>query len=158
MIGDKMTNEQMAKELKGLVQLDIDAIRAYQQAIDNIDDFTIKSRLTEFQQDHRRHMTDLSPFVTRFGDKPPADKPDMKGFLIQGMTAIRSKMGTEQALKAMQSNERLTNRNYGQAVSMPWPADVQLVVQRCADDERRHLEYIDRTLQTRPWESSGAHA
>lgn len=157
MIGDKMTNEHMAKELKDLAQLDIDAIRAYQQAIDNIDDFTIKSRLTEFQQDHRRHVTDLTPFVIRFGDKPPADKPDMKGFLIQGMTAIRSKMGTEQALKAMQSNERLTNRNYGQAVSMPWPADVQLVVQRCADDERRHLEYIDLTLRTRPWESSGAH-
>jgi uncharacterized protein (TIGR02284 family) len=153
-----MTNEQMAKELKDLVQLDVDAVRAYQQAIDNIDDLTIKARLAEFQQDHRRHVIDLSPFVTRFGGKPPADKPDVKGFLIQGMTAIRSKMGIEQALKAMQSNERLTNRNYGEAVSMPWPADVQLVVQRCAEDERRHLEYVDRTLQTRPWEGAGTHA
>ncbi|BDG08665.1 hypothetical protein AMPC_17780 [Anaeromyxobacter paludicola] len=153
-----MTNEQMCKELKDLIQLDIDAIRAYQHAIDNIKDYSIKSRLTEFQQDHRRHVTDLSPIVTRYGDQPPRDRPDVKGFLIEGMTALRSNMGTEQALKAMQSNERLTNKNYGQAVSMPWPQDVETVIQRCAADERRHLEYIDQCLQTRPWESSGAHA
>ncbi len=152
-----MTNGQMVKELNALIQLDIDALRAYDQATQNIDAFAVKSRLSDFRSDHQRHITDLSPAVTRLGGRPPANKPDLKGFLIQGFTAIRSRTGTEGALKAMQTNEKLTNRTYAQAVSMPFPDDIAAIVQRCAQDERRHLEYIDETLRTRAWESTGAH-
>lgn len=152
-----MTNEEMCSELKSLIQLDIDAIRAYGAAIQRIDQPDIKLQLTEFQRDHERHIADLSPEVVRLGDKPPANRPDVKGFVIQGFTAVRSMTGTEGALKAMESNEKLTNRNYGKAVAMAFPPGPMMLLQRCAADERRHLEYIERTLRLRPWEASGTH-
>lgn len=154
-----MTNEELIKELNDLIQLDIDAIHAYGQAIDRIDLQDVKQRLSEFRRDHERHVADLSPEVQRLGGTPPAFKRDFKGFLIQGMTAARSAMGTEGALKAMQSNEKLTNKNYGQAMSKPIAdSRVLAIVQRNADDERRHLQYIEECLRMRPWETTGAHA
>ena len=153
-----MTNDEMISELSSLIQLDIDAIHAYDQAIKNIDVQEVKTRLTEFRRDHERHVADLSPEVQRLGGKPPAHKPDFKGFVIKGMTAVRSMTGTEGALKAMQTNEKLTNRNYAQATSKPFPDNIKPVLERNAADERRHLEYIEETLRMRPWESTGAHA
>lgn len=35
-----------------------------------------------------------------------AANPDLKGFVIQGLSAITSEMGDEAALKAMQGNEK----------------------------------------------------
>lgn len=152
-----MTNEEIVSELKALVQLDIDAIRAYDQAIGNIDVLEVKARLTEFRRDHERHVTALSPEIVRCGGTPPANRPDVKGFLIQGFTAIRSMTGTEGALKAMQSNEKLTNRSYGKACGMGFPPEILTLLRGCADDERRHLDYVEQCLRTRPWEGTGAH-
>jgi rubrerythrin len=152
-----MTNEEIVSELKSLIQLDIDAIRAYDQAMGNIEPSDVKARLTEFRRDHERHISALSPEVGRFGGTPPPNRPDVKGFVIQGFTAIRSMTGAEGALKAMQSNEKLTNRTYGKAVAMAFPPDLMTLLRSCADDERRHLEYIEQTLRLRPWEATGAH-
>ncbi len=152
-----MKNEEIVSELRSLMQLDVDAIHAYDQAIAKIDFDAARMRLTEFKHDHERHVAELSTHILRLGGTPPKPKPDVKGVLIQGMTALRSMTGTEGALKAMQMNEKLTNRNYGQAVSKPFPADVMTVLERNASDERRHLEYIEETLRMRPWESAGAH-
>jgi rubrerythrin len=152
-----MTNEEIVSELGSLIQLDVDAIRAYDQAIGNIDLPDVKARLTEFRRDHERHVSALSPEVQRLGGKPPANRPDVKGFVIQGFTAIRSMTGTEGALKAMQTNEKLTNRDYGKAVAMAFPPDIMTLLRSCADDERRHLDYIEQTLRLRPWEAAGAH-
>jgi uncharacterized protein (TIGR02284 family) len=152
-----MTNQEIISELKSLIQLDVDAIRAYDQAIGNVDLPDVKARLTVFRQDHERHVSTLSPEVQRLGGKPPSNRPDVKGFLFQGFTAIRSMTGTEGALKAMQANEKLTNRDYGKAVSMAFPPDVMALVRGCADDERRHLEYIEQTLRMRPWEAAGTN-
>lgn len=152
-----MDTKEILSELNSLIQLDVDAIHAYEQAIKNIDVESVKMRLTEFRQDHERHVTELSSEVRKLGGTPPSHKRDAKGFVIQGMTAIRSMTGTEGALKAMQTNEKLTTRNYGQAVSKPFPPDVMTILQRNAADERRHLEYIEETLRMRPWESAGAH-
>lgn len=78
---------------------------------------------------------------------------NFKGFLIEGFTAIRSAMGTEGALKAMRSNERKTNQDYSDALSLDMPADVRAIVQRNYEDERRHLGYVEETLRARVWES-----
>jgi rubrerythrin len=64
-------------------------------------------------------------------------------------------MGTESALKAMRSNEKLTNRTYDNALDLEMPADVRAVVSGNRDDERRHLEFIERCLEQRLWETGG---
>ena len=149
-----MDMKDVIKELNNLIQLDIDAIGAYEQAIDNVAELDVKSELTAFKADHTRHVSELSAEVRRLGGQPTERKKDVKGFLIQGFTAIRSATGTEGALKAMQSNEKLTNKNYGNAVQMNFPVDVMQVVERGFRDEQRHLAWIESALQRRVWEGA----
>jgi demethoxyubiquinone hydroxylase (CLK1/Coq7/Cat5 family) len=78
----------------------------------------------------------------------------LKGYLIEGFTALRSMTGTEGALKAMRTNEKITNKNYDKALSQDLPADVAAIVRRNRDDERRHLEYIETALSNRVWETA----
>lgn len=153
-----MDQKDILKELASLAQLDIDAVRAYESALKNIEAQSIHHEISGFRDDHRRHIENLSTLIRRFGAEPPSQSPDVKGFFIQGFTEIRSATGTEGALKAMKTNETLTNRDYARAVALDLPADVKAVVQRNYDDERRHLHAIEQWLNTRAWEQAGAHA
>lgn len=70
----------------------------------------------------------------------------MKGVLLEGMTALRSATGTEGALKAMEMNEKTTNRRYEEAQDWDVPPNVKGVLELNLDDERRHLQYIQSQL------------
>jgi len=151
-----MDPKDLNKQLSELAQLDIDAIHAYDQAIKNIDVTSVREQLTQFKADHERHVRDLSDFIVRFGGQAPSFTPDFKGFLIQGFTGLRSITGTEGALKAMKSNEELTNRTYANALGKGFPVDVQALVQKNFEDEQRHLRAISQWLTLRVWEQPGA--
>jgi uncharacterized protein (TIGR02284 family) len=139
-------NEKVISILNDLIQLDIDAVHGYGQAIDNIEDTVVRGRLLEFQNDHERHIRELSQVVRDQGGTPIEHKRDFKGFLIEGMTAIRSATGTKGALKAMKTNELLTNRKYDKALEEALPPRARDLVLRNRDDERRHLQYIESCL------------
>lgn len=151
-----MTQEEIIDELNSLIKLDFDAARAYDQAIDEIDVPTIRDQLTQFRNDHERHVSNLTSLVRRYGGQPAEHSRDIKGFVIEGLTAVRSKMGTESALNAMRSNEQLTNRNYQQAVNMNFPTDISEQLERNFTDEQRHLQYIEQAIAGRIWEPSEA--
>jgi uncharacterized protein (TIGR02284 family) len=142
-------NEKVISIVNDLIQLDIDAVHAYGQAIDNIEDSVVRGRLLEFQNDHERHIRELSQLVRDQGGTPIEHKRDFKGFLIEGMTAIRSATGTKGALKAMKTNELLTNRKYEKALEEALPPRVRDLILRNRDDERRHLQYIETCLTGR---------
>ncbi len=143
-----MANEEMVKNLNSLLQLEIDAVHAYGEAIKNIDDAVIKGRITDFQGDHQKHITDLSEVVHKLGGTPPGYSLDFKGFFIQGFTAIRSATGTVGALKAMETNEKLTNKNYSDALGWTLTPQAKMVVEKNYSDEKRHLEYIQNLLSS----------
>ena len=138
--------------LRDLVHLDVDAIHAYDQAIKNIDVDAVRAQLERFKADHERHVTELSAAIVDLGGTAPQVRRDFKGFFIEGMTALRSAMGTEQSLRAMQTNEKLTNNQYDKASKMALPAHVDALIRRNLDDERRHLAYIEDAIARRAWE------
>jgi uncharacterized protein (TIGR02284 family) len=147
-----MNNPNLLKNLVSLVQLDIDAVHAYEKAIEKIEIGEVKETLIRFKEDHVRHIADLSPLIRDNGGEPPEFKPDFKGLLIQGFTALRSSTGTEGALKAMKMNEKLTNSTYEKALSWELPEDVRRVVQRNRADEETHLRYVERVIERKIWE------
>jgi uncharacterized protein (TIGR02284 family) len=151
-----MKTPNIIEQLNELIQLDIDAVHAYQQAIDRIDVPGIAEDLEGFKGDHERHIDELSAAVRRLGGEPPKRTRDFKGYLIEGFTALRSITGTEGALKAMRSNERTTNKKYDEALSEPLPPDIAALVRRNRDDERRHLQYIENALTNRTWDLGAA--
>jgi uncharacterized protein (TIGR02284 family) len=151
-----MDQPKLIDKLNDLIQLDYDAVGAYEAAVDRIDVESIRSRLREFQNDHRRHITDLSAQVSRLGGTPK-QKPNVKGFVLKGFTAVTSMMGNEAALRAMQGNEKLTNSSYASALRENWPADIRNVIEQNYRDEQRHLAYIEDALRNRIWEQGAVH-
>jgi uncharacterized protein (TIGR02284 family) len=144
-----MTNKEIADFLGTLVQLDFDATKAYDEAIDNIDDPAIKSNFEQFRADHQRHIVDINAEIYKLGEEPRELSRDIKGFLIEGFTAIRSLTGTDGALKAMDGNEKLTNKKYKAAIEKDVPWDIKDLLERNYEDEQHHLAYIDQQLHVR---------
>ena len=151
-----MTNQEIVAELTELVQLDVDAVVAYDRAISAIGPGEIATQLASFKVDHQRHVLELSQAVMDLGMPAPPTQPDIKGTLLGGLTALRARLGAEQALQAMRSNEQLTTTSYARALAKPFPKALLEVVRRGDADERRHLAWIERALDERRWESAGA--
>lgn len=143
-----MTRDEILSQLEKLIQLDVDATHAYDQAIKNVDDQLVKDKLIQFQGDHRRHIDLLSAKVLELGGTPPELTSDFKGFFISGFTALRSLTGTKGALEAMETNEKLTTTKYQDAVKMVWPTDISSIIQANLADEQRHLSYIREAIPT----------
>jgi rubrerythrin len=149
-------NEKTISTLKSLVQLDYDAVLAYNQALDHIDLADVHKQIADFRDDHERHITELSALLRDEGEDAPARGRDLKGFFIEGFTAVRSVTGTEGALKAMKTNEELTNRRYESALTAELSTDARKLVEKNFHDEQRHLRWIEKTLAERPWQAKGA--
>ena len=136
--------DEMIEQLDDLIQLDHDAVQAYSQAIQRLDaeDLAVRHELESFRADHERHITDLQNAIRALGGEPREISRDLKGALLEGFTALRSATGTLGALKAMQTNEKHTNKAYSRAADVRLPLVARDVVARNFDDERRHLAAI----------------
>ncbi len=142
-----MNEKNLIEALSNLVQLDIDAVHAYDQALKEIDDAIIKDRLLKFQNDHRSHITGLSKQIEELGGQPPENSRDIKGYVIEAFTAIRSFTGLKGALKAIKTTEEITNRYYGEVVSWKAPSAAKEILRTYFSEEKVHLDYITSNLQ-----------
>lgn len=141
-----MDTQETADKLNSLIKLDVDAVSAYNQALDQIDVPDVEAQMTRYRDDHERHITALSEIVEKLGEKPAERSKDFKGFLIEGFTMLRGAGGTQAALQAMETNEKLTNKKYGEAMNWDVSAEVHDVITMNYQDEREHLTYIERQL------------
>lgn len=142
-----MAEKDIIAVLSNLVQLDIDAVHAYSQAIKEIDDSIIRDRLLKFQEEHRARIDALSKIIADMGGKPPEQSKDFKGYVIEAFAAIRSFTGLKGALKGIKITEEITNRYYGEVVSQEMPSEVKGVLRTYFSEEKVHLDYISSNLQ-----------
>ena len=142
-----MDKKKLIEVLSNLVQLDIDAVHAYEQALKEIDDPIINERLLKFQDDHRSHIGGLSKQIEELGGNAPKQSKDFKGYVIEAFTAIRSFTGLKGALKALKAVEEVTNRHYGKVVSQEVPAELKEALRTYFSEEKIHLEYLTSNLQ-----------
>ena len=147
-----LTQAKIVEELNEVLQIDIDAVGAYQTAIDAISEFEIKRQLVQFKADHERHITDLNGLITGSGGDPNK-RPDLRGFVRKSFTKVAGLVGTEATLRAMLSNEKLTNDVYARHVQKAFPPDILEVLRRNYGDEQRHYSWIESCLRQRLWEN-----
>lgn len=140
-------NESDLKSLlSDLVELDFDAADAYEAAIERLDDDVAKQRLTEFKADHTRHIHEVGKLIQDLGERPP-QSGDMKSVLTKGKVVMAGLSGDQAILKAMQSNEEDTNTAYERASGRSdLTAEVQALLDKNLDDERRHKAWIEEYL------------
>jgi rubrerythrin len=139
------SDEWIAKvcgHLNKLIQLDFDAACTYREALLHVDDPAVRDDLHAFLGDHERHVMELSSIIRDLGGTPIEAHRDFKGALLEGVTRLRSR-GTVGALRAMRTNEKLTNRVYDRAADFYMPPIAQAIVMENLADERRHLAAIE---------------
>lgn len=149
-----MDNKEIVKELKSLCQLDIDAFYAYNETMHHFNIVDMKSHIENFKEDHERHIKDLSDAIRSLDEQPPEFSRDFKGYLLGAFTKVRSLTGTEGALKALRSGEESTNKRYGKAVNMDFPAGIKALVEKNYRDAQSHLAYIEKALNERVWKKA----
>jgi uncharacterized protein (TIGR02284 family) len=142
-----MEKEDLFDRINELMNLDYDAIKGYDKAIDDIDNRTIQEQLRIFRADHERHIRDYRSLMQQLGGKAEEPNRHLKGAFLEAMAAIRSKLGTRNALKACEGAESIVNSRYRDAVAADLPLDVMPIVHRNYADEQRHLAYIQLALQ-----------
>jgi uncharacterized protein (TIGR02284 family) len=147
-------NEEAVATLNDLIHLDIDAILAYRQAIDACEIMEVRDNLVAFMGDHQRHVAELQGAVRALGGEP-AEGKDLKGFFIEGFTAIVS-MGDHTALLAMRGNEEITTRRYDAARRANVTGDVLQLIEKNYQDEVRHLAWIKGAIDRKVWEKRAA--
>lgn len=143
-------SEKAIEVMNDQIHLDLDAITAYDEAIEGCDSQDIKDQLGVFRGDHERHVSELSAMVRQYGGTP-AERTDIKGFFIKAFTKLASH-GDRSALYAMRGNEQLTNKSYEKALENELPDDVRSLLERNLQDERRHLSWIEETIRARAYE------
>ncbi|MFP4072183.1 MAG: DUF2383 domain-containing protein [Desulfovibrionales bacterium] len=145
--------KNIIKQLHSLAQLDADAYHAYGQAMDKVEHVAIRDQLGVYRDDHRRHFDELSSQIRSMGGDPPDFSKDFKGYFIEGFTSLRSATGTKGALEAMQTNEKMTNKNYNDASSRSdLPPEIHSMLVSFYQDEQQHLRFVEQALKERAWE------
>jgi len=139
--------KDVIQHLNELIQLDFDAAKTYEQALDRVDDPLVSEDLESFREDHERHILELTRVVEDLGGEVEEVGRDLKGVLLESMTKLRSVTGSLGALKAMRLNEKLTNRTYEKAAGAELPPIALEVIARNLEDERRHLAAIEEHIE-----------
>lgn len=132
--------------VKSLIELDYDAVEAYESAINRLDNTEYKNKLREFKKDHERHIKELSELIRKYGDQPPTG-PDIKQVLTKGKVVLADIVGDDAILRAMLDNEKDTNKAYKTMLerSDQW-ADSKDILRRGAEDERKHKEWLQSAI------------
>lgn len=134
--------------ISNLIELDYDAVEAYQAAIDRIDSAPFRKQLTEFMADHVRHTQELGRILVEAGRTAPS-KGDMKSVLTKGKVVLASLAGDKAILMAMKTNEDDTNTAYERAFDHPEATGrLRDCLRQGLDDERRHRDWIEKQLAT----------
>lgn len=142
-VGKEVTIQAL---LYDLIELDYDAIAAYDAAIARLDNPAHKQALTEFRADHAKHTQNLAPFLREMGSAVP-DSGNAKAMLTSGKVVLANLFGDNAILEAMRTNEDDTNTAYARAVEHPDATpEIRRILEDNLADERRHCSWILNTL------------
>ena len=138
--------ESFGEAMVSLLELEYDALEAYEAAIARIGDTIFKQSLTEFMTDHRRHISELTHLLTEHGYQDlPTGPSGGKQWLTKGKVVIAGLIGDNTILLAMHSNEEDTNTAYERMVNRTdaWSETKTILTQALAD-ERKHKAWLEQ--------------
>lgn len=141
------TEPNFADAVKDLVELDFDAIEAYDAAISKLQNEDYKRMLSDFKWDHNRHIDELTAILTHHGEEPPSGPSMVKQWLVKGKVFLGTLQGDKSILKAMLSNEEDTNTAYLRMNNRAdkW-ADIIDTLERGLIDEQNHKKWLENTI------------
>ena len=140
------TESDFVETLCNLVQLDLDAMEAYDLAMARVENAEYRDQLEAFKGDHIRHSEELSKVVTELGGKPSMG-PGTKQNMTTGGAVLADMVGDKRILEALKANEDDTNKAYERAVEMSGDRkSADEVLRRGLEDERRHRAWLEEKI------------
>ncbi|MQA89297.1 MAG: DUF2383 domain-containing protein [Gemmatimonas sp.] len=149
-IGDPATDgagrvavSEMIDGLNDLLQLDHDAIGAYEIAIEQLENPEHVRQIEGFKRDHQDHIRALNDLILDLGGRP-MNEPHVMGPLRQAVQEISGAAGDSGLLRVWRRNELRILRKYGRysRKAESWNGPVKTLVDRHALDERRHYDWV----------------
>jgi bacterioferritin (cytochrome b1) len=134
--------------LNDLLQLDHDAIGAYDIAIERLEDRDHANQILGFRRDHERHIQELNELIATLGGAPK-NQPHLTGPFKQALQALGAVAGDRGVLTSFRQNELQVRSKYETyaARANHWPAHVKRAIDRNALDEERHYRWVADALQ-----------
>lgn len=139
--------ENFEDALKDLIELDYDAIEAYECAINRIINQELKEKLNIFKADHEWHIQELTSILKKRNISPPLGPSIGKQWLTKGKVVLANLIGDNTILRAMISNEIDTNTAY-ERISLRediWP-EAKDIIRKGLEDEKRHKKWLENTI------------
>ncbi|HEX7089834.1 MAG TPA: ferritin-like domain-containing protein [Longimicrobiales bacterium] len=137
----------LVAELNDLLQLDHDAVQAYNIAIDCVSEERLREPLMAFRADHERHIQELTSLIRAQGGIPLEIAHIPTGMFKSAVQRAGATRGDRALLLTFKANERQVRDKYRRHADRDHPPDVQAVLARAALDEERHyawaLEVLD---------------
>ena len=129
--------------LKNLIQLEHDAIAAYDAVIEKLSDSGRAEKVRSFREDHQQHLDALSDLARDHHAYNP-DEGSMKSMLTTGKVNMASLSGDGAILKAMSTNETDTVTAYRHALeNHEAPEAARGFLEKALADEERHKSWMD---------------
>jgi rubrerythrin len=134
--------------LNDLLQLDHDAIGAYDVAIEKLADRDHANQILGFRRDHERHIQELNELIAALGGAA-RNQPHLTGPFKQALQSLGAIGGDKGVLSAFRQNELQVRSKYElyAAKANHWPQNVKRSIDRNALDEERHYRWVADALQ-----------
>lgn len=135
-------------ELNDLLQLDHDAVGAYDIAIEALQSKTHEATLRRFKGDHERHIRELTHLIRERGGTA-IQLPHLPSGIFKLAVQKAGSLGGGDAavLLAFKANERQVRDKYRRAVERADDPEVRSILDRNADDEAAHYAWSVEALE-----------
>ncbi|HEX8394915.1 MAG TPA: ferritin-like domain-containing protein [Longimicrobium sp.] len=138
--------------LNDLLQLDHDAVGAYQIAMEKLKDRDHAAQIAGFLRDHERHIRELNELITELGGTPK-NQPHATGPFKLALQSLGALAGDRGVLMSFRHNELQTRAKYDSYASKAnmWPTHIKRVVDGAALDEERHYRWVADVMKSLGW-------
>ena len=139
---------EILEVLNDLLQLDHDAIGAYEIAIERLEDPNHAQQIQGFLHDHERHVRELNRLIQERAGVP-RNEPHVTGPFKQALQGLGSLGGDRGTLIAFRTNEMQVRSKYYACAARAklWPPEVRAVIETNAADEDRHYRWVNEALR-----------
>lgn len=138
---------EILEGLNDLLQLDHDAVGAYQIAMEKLQDRDHADQIAGFRRDHERHIRELNELIADLGGTPK-NHPHATGPFKLALQSLGALAGDKGVLMAFRTNELQVRAKYDAyaARANHWPTHIKRIIDACALDEERHFSWVSRVL------------
>ena len=138
---------EILEGLNDLLQLDHDAVGAYEIAMEKLEDRDHADQIAGFRRDHERHIRELNELIEELGGEPK-NQPHATGPFKLALQSLGALAGDRGILMAFRTNELQVRTKYDAyaAKANQWPTAIKRVVDACALDEERHYRWVSDVL------------